>query len=398
MKINDIKYRKGIFLMFEGLPPTIADSQVCTHVREMKQLGVDMEIWSGALRSSTYNESLKRVNMVKDSANTNVFLFKGVRASLPFSGLFNALIIQRKLKKLPNDIDFIHARTDYAAYVCGYLKLFRDLTFIWDCRGDSEAEFCLENHPENPLQSLIKWYEVKHIRRRINVASKKCNKALFVSDKLKEEKGHLLKEQCSEIVPCTASTKFFFFTEKIRKEYRAKLGYTDTDKVMIYSGSIAPWQCFEESIELFKKLHSLDNSIKLLLLTPYIDSVASYTTNLSDGSYKVMNVPFSEVNAYLNAADFGIMLRRYDPINAVASPVKFAEYCLSGLPIIMNSSISSAYEIAKYLNSIIYYNFDVLPAGLEKYNNKKRSEIADKAKNILSREVNVDKYLKIYDV
>jgi len=120
---------KGIFLMFEGLPPTIADSQVGTHVREMKQLGVEMDIWSGSFLTSAYNEALMRVDQVKNLSNADIVVFKAVKHNLPFSGLFNAIILHRKLKELNKHIDFIHARTDYAAYVCGYLKLIRNIHF-----------------------------------------------------------------------------------------------------------------------------------------------------------------------------------------------------------------------------------------------------------------------------
>lgn len=41
---------------------------------------------------------------------------------------------------------------------------------------------------------------------------------------------------------------------------------------------------------------------------------------------------------YLCAADVGLLLREKHLMNEVASPGKFAEYALSGLPIIMTSS------------------------------------------------------------
>ncbi|MCH8131002.1 MAG: hypothetical protein IIA30_00480 [Myxococcales bacterium] len=53
------------------------------------------------------------------------------------------------------------------------------------------------------------------------------------------------------------------------------------------------------------------------------------------------------MNAWLNATDAAIMLRRPDPLNAVAFPTKFAEYGMVGLPVLMSDAVPEAAAVAR---------------------------------------------------
>jgi hypothetical protein len=47
----------------------------------------------------------------------------------------------------------------------------------------------------------------------------------------------------------------------------------------------------------------------------------------------------AEINDFLSAADFGFILRERNKISRVAFPTKFAEYCLTGLPVIIGDAV-----------------------------------------------------------
>lgn len=387
---------KGILVFFHGFSPTIIDSQVMLHAREMKERGVELEVWCFTLTSEAYKKSLDRLEMAQQFSGIKVRLFKMIRPIIPFSGIINGWIFYTKLTKLRPSFYFIHARTDFSAYICGYLRLFTKFTLIWDCRGDTEAEFCSQNPTKTILQGVVNWFRRKLIQWRVFFASISCQKAIFVSEELKRVKGNWLTTQIKEVIPCTASSKIFFFSQEIRKVYRKKLGFVDTDEVLIYSGSLSEYQCFSESISMFRGIYNRNKNYKLLILTPYIDEAKEFTSSLPIESFQMFSVRFEEVNAYLNAADFGLMLRRHSPINRVASPVKFAEYCLTGLPVILNESVVQCYKIANELNNLIYYNFTDEPKDLVKRNNSERLQISQKAISLLSREAYINRYLRIY--
>jgi hypothetical protein len=66
---------------------------------------------------------------------------------------------------------------------------------------------------------------------------------------------------------------------------------------------------------------------------------AARDAGLPDDRVRVLRAPHSEVVGWLNASDAGILLRERHPVNAVASPTKFAEYLLTGLPVVINDGI-----------------------------------------------------------
>ncbi len=64
------------------------------------------------------------------------------------------------------------------------------------------------------------------------------------------------------------------------------------------------------------------------------------------GAPIIRSVEHDEVNAYLNAADAAFMLRHRNTTNCVASPTKFAEYCMAGLPVVMSDAVQGAFANA----------------------------------------------------
>ena len=58
-------------------------------------------------------------------------------------------------------------------------------------------------------------------------------------------------------------------------------------------------------------------------------------------------VSYKDINDYLNAADFGLLLREDTPTNNVASPTKFAEYLMAGLPTLISQGVGDLSEFVE---------------------------------------------------
>ena len=112
-------------------------------------------------------------------------------------------------------------------------------------------------------------------------------------------------------------------------------------------------------------------------------------------AYQVRTAPFERVNEYLNAADVAFMLRRPDPLNLVASPTKFAEYCLTGLPIVMGNTIEQSYSIARELGNIVELANGGLPA-VRVLSDDARRDIVRAAHRRLSRSATRLAYARSY--
>ena len=105
------------------------------------------------------------------------------------------------------------------------------------------------------------------------------------------------------------------------------------------------------------------------------------------------SVKQNEVNDYLNAADYAIMIRKKDLTNKTASPTKFSEYCLTGLNVITNSSVIDFYKFRNKVDNIK----DLKNCDIEVTSIIKRKNIADFYKKKLSKESFIKKFETLYE-
>ncbi len=101
---------------------------------------------------------------------------------------------------------------------------------------------------------------------------------------------------------------------------------------------------YQEDISLLILTHSVKDVNKAIIQYPALKSkLISFS------------VPNDEVYKYLNAADFGILFRENTVMNNVASPTKFAEYMLCGLPVIISEGVGdySYYTLEKEVGIIL---------------------------------------------
>ena len=73
---------------------------------------------------------------------------------------------------------------------------------------------------------------------------------------------------------------------------------------------------------------------------------------VDDSDYKIMSVAHHEVRKYLCAADVGLLFRDRHILNEVACPGKFAEYMLTGLPLMMTEGIGDYSREVKGWDSV----------------------------------------------
>jgi glycosyltransferase involved in cell wall biosynthesis len=80
----------------------------------------------------------------------------------------------------------------------------------------------------------------------------------------------------------------------------------------------------------------------------------------------VLGVPHHEVPRYLAAGDIGLLLREPSLVNAVASPVKFAEYLAAGLPVVLTEGIGDYSDLAMRNNLGVVLDFYASEEAVEK--------------------------------
>ncbi|WP_075618328.1 glycosyltransferase [Paenisporosarcina indica] len=150
--------------------------------------------------------------------------------------------------------------------------------------------------------------------------------------------------------------------KKIREKVRKNLKISNETKVFVYGGSLAPWQCVEETIYFFKLLQKNKENIHLLFLTPEVELAKKMLSqsSIDKNDYTTLSVEPNDIKNYFIASDYGFLLRKNNLTNKVASPNKFAEYLTAGIKIIIGENVGEASEIVKNNNLGYLVNVDNL--------------------------------------
>ena len=384
---------RGAFVLFEGLLPTVIDSQVLTHVRLVREmLGIDLAVIAFACTADVHAQSVAALEHARQTAGGDVHLFRGIRPALPGSLVINRQRLGEALGKA-GAISLLHARGDYAAAVTGPLARARGLPMLWDCRGDSRAELRERIGATSPLRRLPLAVRAWMSQQDSMRAGRTCAAACFVSQALRDLMAGYIGAKPSWVLPCLADENAFFFDAALRQRMRAQLGFGEDDPVYAYSGSLASYQCFDEVVETFKQTVRQRPSARLLILTPYADAARPKLADLPADRVICKAVGYADVNSHLNAADFGFLLRDNTPVNHVAFPTKFAEYAMAGLHVIMKQSPPSCVTEAQALGNFLALNeasrSSVSPPA-------QRAAIATAARERMGRRASIQRFAEIY--
>lgn len=384
-----------LLILFEGLPGTVIESQVLVHAREMARLGIaEFEIWTFAWSDALYRRSVAAQPGAETLAGCPVRVFRGVRPAAPFSSLLNALLLFFGLLRFRPRFDILHARTDYAAAVAGLLRPWRRFLLVWDCRGDSPAEFADRFHPRNPLLRLARAVRLHRLERDRRRAARACDRSVFVSTVLEGIAAPLLGGKPRRVIPCTASETLFHYDPALREDARRDLGFAAEARVYIFSGSLAPYQCLDESLALFAAIRAKDDRARLLVVTPAQDEAHRRLARHPGVDGVILrSATIGEMNRYLNAADAAFMLRAATATNRAAFPTKFAEYCLAGLAVVMTAAVPDAYATARQIGNLLPVPTNGEVAWPVDYD---RAKVAAAARATLTRDSVAPDYAAVY--
>ncbi len=222
-------------------------------------------------------------------------------------------------------------------------KIIPDVPVIADIHGAVEEliEFKVENRIKNVIRKLIYPIFVKNEKKYFPM----CNGAFVVSEELKKyvaEKFGLTEHLF--VIPCAVHKDILTINEINIKRAAAREKYhiCKQDVLFIYSGGVSPWQCIDESVEIFKQLSEKDGRYKMLLLSGNRQTIEKYQSE----KIIIDSLPASQVQDVLYAGDFGFMLRKNYVTNRVAYPNKFLEYVSAGLKIITTVNLTDiAYNV-----------------------------------------------------
>ena len=383
-----------LFLFFEGLQQTVVDSQVLGHACELGESGIaEFEVWAVACDERSYDLSLSRLAKAEERARCPVRVLKGVRPGAPFSVFHNARMLRRELEVHATTFTHIHGRTDYSALVGASLARKHNALLIWDCRGNSAAEIDYRADL-GPLSFGLKPLLKALLRRRMRCAAILCDRALFVSRPLRDLALPDLGHKMHKVIPCCAAEDIFHFDPALRARVRSELGFASEDIVLVYSGGLQAYQRFDHIIKSFRQLRRHDSRVRLMIVTPSKEVVLARVGQDEQGDIRILSAPLEGINALLNGADAAFMLRDVNATNRVASPTKFAEYCLAGLPVIVTDAVPDSFALASEMGNIVA--FDEATLGIGRIPEIDRAAMSRAYRSLLGKRGHCRAYAEIY--
>lgn len=317
-----------LFYFCDGIG-SVFDSQVLALLNAINDKNVFKKIYLflGSRDENQRDDFLKK----KLNFDIEIVFFK----SYPNYPFFNHLI-RRSIKSailsqgINLKVAIFHTRGEMIAWhLSNILESKYHKNILPDVRGTSVEEI-EEFYNSN---KFIKFLKVSNYENAVKNLIK-FNKITAVSEALKEYliTSYSIKPYKIIITPCLAGSDFQY-NESVRDEIRKEFNLSSDDLLIVFSsGGTANWQNNEPLTWLAGK------GFKVLNLSK---------REISHKNIINKFVNYSEMPAYLNAADAAIIWRDKSIVNKVASPVKFSEYICCGLPVIANKNVNMINEYIK---------------------------------------------------
>ncbi len=308
-----------------------------------------------------------------------------------FSGICVVLSILRKRK-----VAIIHARALIGALIAFLPAKTFNVKFFYDTRG-----FMADKYVGGGLLSeggilykMMRWGEDFLVRHSDYFTIETYRHLDIIRNCMEGITDNV------EVIPCCVNTSKFNYMVQ-RKEYKK-----DVFKI-VYSGKAGSWYLIEEMLDFFNRFIKICPDSCIIFLTqedPNVFFSVSDKKKIDRSMISVVKPDNREIPGLLASANAGIFfINPYKRYNS--SPVKFAEYLASGLPVIVNSGIGDCDEIVLkervgvIVNTFSVEQYDMAANELLKLStegNELRKRCFDAAEKHYSLEMGAKRYFEIY--
>jgi len=136
-----------------------------------------------------------------------------------------------------------------------------------------------------------------------------------------------------------------------KQAVRRQLGLHSDRMTIGFVGSVGPQYCMQESRALIERV-ARRRPVQILVLTGAIQEAEQLFGTLKD--VRVMRAPFADVPRLLRAMDWGLALRRARPSQCAVSPLKIAEFLLSGLGVVASPGIGDLDRQLRGVEGVVF--------------------------------------------
>lgn len=149
--------------------------------------------------------------------------------------------------------------------------------------------------------------------------------------------------------------------------------------VFLYAGGLAPWQCFEETVDLYRSIEERVEDASFLVLVKDRERAERILEAAGVRRYEIDYVNQKQLKSRIQGVSYGFCLREDNPVNNVATPTKLSTYVANGIIPICSEAIIDFCRVSKRSKAVI--RVSSVPVS-----NHDRDRIVDFCKSPLSRE------------
>ncbi len=259
-----------------------------------------------------------------------------------------ASLLTRRIPR--DDAVILHCRGRRATEVGLAVRARRSNTrVIFDCRGWEGPELLyargFRSAVEAPPSLVAMAEKIEEHQRR---AAVDADAVIVVSNAMKQIacSAWTIAADKTSVVPCC--TDLNGDPDAKRDGTRRRLELSDRF-VIVYCGSITPYQMIDETLDLFRKIRGVRPNALFLGITKSCERMEALirAKGIAREDYRVIAAPHTEVAELLTGGDLAVLLRDRSRVNQVASPVKAAEYLAAGLPIVLTDGVGDYSELVR---------------------------------------------------
>ena len=350
--------RKFVYLSNKDFDGTVYQTQILDWLHLFSENGIAFDLYQGIHIKQVSGSGFVREQLSQIKSKTN--LYRGFFFFFPSRGIFvylNVLVIYLKLIKYSfkyREI-LIFSRGLFGKEIKILKKIVPGkLIFYYDARAASAEENKYLASKKGDF-SVRKQNIIAHVYETEFTTVDVADKVFVVSNALKDYFIKNCITDSSKFInyPCLSDSCKFYFDVELRSKIRAEMKISAEDKIFLYAGGINEgWHVSNKMFQFFEHVNKHSQQVHFLFLTKDSLSVQKIVENFPSLQGKLIykSVSNSEMVKYLNAADYGILFRENSIMNNVASPTKFAEYILCGLPVIISEGVGDYTSFCKQKN------------------------------------------------
>lgn len=395
--------KNTLYITFDGLSDPLGQSQILPYLRGIAANGYAITILSCEKAERLRSEKKNILDSIKDLPIT----WKSIRYNED-GGALSRLNYLRKLYRLAKqsiaekETSLVHCRSYLAALIGLRIKKKYHIPFVFDMRGfwaDERIDggIWLKSNPVH--RSFYRYFKRKE-KEFLSQADAIVSLTHAAVDELhKKFPGTGITKKTS-VIPCCTNTKLF---DPALTEKRTIEGVSESDHLLVYTGSVGTWYYTREMIDCVLCWKELIPGIKLLILTRDKEELGRILKQYSKEELDIIisaSASYKEIPGYLATAKASVFFIKPAYSKIASSPTKMAECWAMNLPIITNTGIGdNDLYFNKYKGGVLVNDFtkeEYLKAGKAYLDLNKNNNYRELAQTHFDTGSAVKTYTNIY--